>query len=289
MFELKQFLKSRNEILLLTETHMTHNKIKFDTEIKTLHKMRETTDKKGGGLCIMVNKKESSLKISEKATNHQDILNINVEDNNFTMNIILIYMSVINKPEDKQRNIKIKKALEEALEDNGHATLVIGDFNGHIEEIGYQKENNNGKIMKNIIERYNLSMLNLNDNCTGKNTWQRQDQKSTIDYALANEELLRKFKKMIIDEEREKFDLSDHSLIEIYITKGKNEKEAEENNLTKTYLSYKEDDLVIFVNKVNDFIDNNPVNNFTQLNHLISKTSEEVLRKKFIKRGVHNI
>ena len=57
MFELKPFLKSINEILLLTETHITRNKIKFDPGIKALHKMRETTDRKGGGLCIMINKK----------------------------------------------------------------------------------------------------------------------------------------------------------------------------------------------------------------------------------------
>ena len=161
MVELNQFIKRKNELLILTETHMNYNKIKVDKTIKTWHRMRESNDKKGGGLCIISNA-EANFNITQKETKHPDLMNVTVESENLCISILVVYMSVLNKPEDNIRNNNIKKLLEQAIEDCDEATLVIGDFNGHIEEIGYQKENKNGKLMKSIIERNNLYLLNLN-------------------------------------------------------------------------------------------------------------------------------
>ena len=46
-YELKQFLKSGNEILILTETHLKCNKFLSDPEVKAIYKIRGKKDKKG--------------------------------------------------------------------------------------------------------------------------------------------------------------------------------------------------------------------------------------------------
>ncbi len=58
-------------------------------------------------------------------------------------------------------------------------------------------------------------MLNDDRNCDGEYTWSRGGQKSVIDYALVNGKAYRKFHNMKIDEGKEKYDLSNHSLLEI--------------------------------------------------------------------------
>merc|ERR1712106_542360 len=44
-------------------------------------------------------------------------------------------------------------------------------------------------------------------------TWERKKSQSTIDYILVNKKMYDTFKEMKIDEEKEKFDRSDHNLL----------------------------------------------------------------------------
>ena len=60
-------------------------------------------------------------------------------------------------------------------------------------------------------------MLNKTPDCDGKITWEARGLKSAIDYAFTNRLMFKYFKHMKIDETKHKFDLSDHSLIEIEI------------------------------------------------------------------------
>ena len=122
--------------------------------------------------------------------------------------------------------------------------MVVGDFNAHITEVGTQKEDYNSKLLKSIVEINNLIILNLDDKCSGEITWSKNDLHSTIDYVLTNEDMLSKVDNMIIDDNKDIFDRSDHHMIKLQIN---TKIEIQPENQTKiiNYLSYKEEDLLI--------------------------------------------
>ena len=159
---------------------MKYNKIKHSNNITWINKMRDKEDKKGGGISLIYNK-ENNVVVNQIETNNSDILAINIENkNNKNMKLIIItiYMSVLNKQEDKKRNQNIQNETEKILiKYSENKILLIGDFNGHIKELGKQKEDYNGKILKSIIDRHNLELLNLNKNCEGEITHGKETNK----------------------------------------------------------------------------------------------------------------
>ena len=88
-------------------------------------------------------------------------------------------------------------------------------MNAHTGLIGPQALNPNGKIILDWLDKFNLTLLNLNSNCEGEITWSRGDQKSTIDLILTNPEMYNYYKRMKIDEDKEYFDLWDHNQISV--------------------------------------------------------------------------
>ena len=159
--------------------------------------------------------------------------------------------------------------LENILEKfNDNKIILIGDFNGHIKEIGKQNENYNGKIMKNVASRHNLEILNLSEKCKGQTTWKRGDMSSTIDYALANEHMLNNFIDMIKDEENNIFDSSDYNLIEIKI-KIIATREAANKEEHIEFFSYKEENIKKFISKMLDKFEDNNYTNIEDLNSSI--------------------
>ena len=178
-YELRKLLQKDNEILLLAETHMKCDSFKSDKDILAVHKIREKDDKKGGGLSIMYNRKIIGIEIIEKEIENSDLMLIRIENNKtrYKFDILLVYFSVMNQKEDRTRNSKIQECIERQLEKSENI-ILLGDFNGHIKELQMQKENYNGKRLKNIIDRYNLYLINTSEKCKGKITWQRNEQKS---------------------------------------------------------------------------------------------------------------
>ena len=72
----------------------------------------------------------------------------------------------------EERNIKIKKELDDILENcvDEDNVVVLGDFNGHLGFIGPQEINSIGRYVLEIMERYNLILLNGDDQCNGEIT-----------------------------------------------------------------------------------------------------------------------
>ena len=91
----------------------------------------------------------------------------------------------------------------------------MGDFNAHVGIIGEQELNCNGKIVLDIMTENNMIMLNDTDKCKGTCTWSRRQSKSMIDFVLVNSLAFRMCDQMEIDEQQEKFDLTDPNLIDI--------------------------------------------------------------------------
>ena len=59
-----------------------------------------------------------------------------------------------------------------------------------------------------------MVILNGDPLCEGEVTWRKGNQKSSIDFVLCNQIMYKRFKKMLIDEDKINFDLSDHHLLE---------------------------------------------------------------------------
>ena len=93
--------------------------------------------------------------------------------------------------------------------------MVIGDFNGHLEELDGRKDDNNGKMVKEWINEYDLMLMNGDEKCEGTYTREQGNQKTAIDMVMVNRALYDKCKGMKIDEEKDIIDISDHNLISI--------------------------------------------------------------------------
>ncbi|KAK7065886.1 hypothetical protein SK128_009160 [Halocaridina rubra] len=118
---------------------------------------------------------------------------------------------------DNERNEKIMKILEEGMESlqNKQRVILLGDFNGHLGYLGPQKINKNGRNVIHFIEKWNMSLLNGDLNCEGEITRRQENTESTINFVLVNQVLHKSFEYMSIDENKEKYELSGHCLLEV--------------------------------------------------------------------------
>ena len=151
-------------------------------------------------------------------TIHKDILIIQCQIYGLEIRMILIYMSVSNYDTNKH----LMKYIQDHIQ-NIKNYIILGDFNGHIGYLGPQPMNKNGELMLDLIDNNNLILLNGHADCKGEITWQQRERKSTIDYLMVDEEMHQRFKKMIIDEQQEEFDLSDHNMLTAIFTLENND------------------------------------------------------------------
>ena len=73
MIELEQLCKGKNELVLLSETHMKYNKININEKYSVINKMRSNDDKKGGGLQAFY-RRDASFKMIEVENYNNDIV-----------------------------------------------------------------------------------------------------------------------------------------------------------------------------------------------------------------------
>ena len=91
----------------------------------------------------------------------------------------------------------------------------MGDFNGHIGYLGPHERNWNGKLVLDLLDKWSFMLLNADDRCVGVITRRHRKEESVIDYVMVNQTTYDMFVRMEIDEEKSKYDLSDHCLIEV--------------------------------------------------------------------------
>ena len=86
-----------------------------------------------------------------------------------------------------------------------------------------RRTDRNGLEIINLMNNYNMTLLNMEEKCEGKFTWSNETTrtKTVIDYVMVNEKMQKHWKEMIIDEEQEITDISDHNMIKIRINKQK--------------------------------------------------------------------
>ena len=90
--------------------------------------------------------------------------------------LILAYFDV-GKEKDgtgADRNRKIRAEIERAMEDNNSEGLIIlGDFNAHLERLDGRKTDENGRMVLEWIDSWDLILLNGDEKCKGTYTWIR--------------------------------------------------------------------------------------------------------------------
>ena len=270
-------------IFCITETQ--HKRVKVQTLPTTniICKMRALNDKKGGGLMV-VYKPSNLLKIKEVMCGHDDILVVECKYVDISFKIILVYMST----DDGNRNSRILNYIERLINDfdENESLFLMGDFNGHVGFIGPQDLNKNGKIVINLMEKYNLSMLNVDINCQGVITWSQGEKRSVIDFVLVNSGAYGFFHSMHVDEENEELDFSDHRLITVFLKVAHKKRNYAENFKVYTYLKIdettKEDFLLEVEGELDTFSESNM--NMQLFDKIVAEKSKQTMERTVRRR-----
>jgi len=278
----------KNKVFVLVETQLKVDRIDVEEGKSKIINMRNVNDQKGGGL-MAIYKSREKVNLVKKETNSRDILVFNLELNNKLIKVIVVYFAVRTSRNSQERNKNIQSEIESEIEGNELPLIILGDFNGHIEGIGKQKEDINGKIVKKFINDYRLVLLNIDSKCEGEITWERGDQNSTIDFVLVNSEMYEIVDYMRIDEKGDIFDLSDHKLIEIQLgILDQNRREALKWTEQK-YQSTNKEDLRMFREKIDRKLEEVQIGSLDDLGKLIQDTSKNTLEKVYRRRSPQNL
>ena len=289
LLDLEDILKTDCDIMCLTETQQRSEKYDVSDGIEMVERMREVKDKKGGGLRIMY-KAQRKIKAAQQSTKSPDVLHTIMEMGTVKMHIILVYFSVLKAAEDRERNKMIKAEIDNILEAalaQEEACLVLGDMNGHIEQIGYQKEDENGRQILDWISNMSMILLNLEEFCTGTYTWSRQGQKSAIDYVLVNRFCYQWIEGMYIDESKELFDLSDHHMITVKMslpTGNRNFRKGEATS--RDYWKVDENSLCMFKEEMCRRLQNVADMNISDLNEMMTDVANTMLKATYRRRNM---
>ena len=169
MIDIENLMKSSDKLAIfcVTETQLKRNSIKNSNNIKFIHQMRLPNDKKGGGLALFW-KYHPTIDIEEELYVHDDLLFCKCKIKNRTFFILLVYLPF---NDDQLSSILVSK-ITTLLEKYGSENIMLlGDFNGHLGFLGKQKLDSNGKRVLKLTEKFNLCLLNLDDQTEGKFTW----------------------------------------------------------------------------------------------------------------------
>ena len=187
---------------MLVETHLIgKSKINIKGYKETITRNRQTN---GGGLLIAKNDKSKINLTAIKIHENEEQLWAKI-DNTI---LCLAYAPIESRTEKNTLEEWYFEIEKEYIKWEDHRVMMIGDFNAKV-GIGEGGIKNNhpemstsGKILKNLNERRNLSIMN-NENIT-QGTWTREDpngKKSILDYVISNEILKHQITNIKIDED----------------------------------------------------------------------------------------
>ena len=269
----------------MTETQKKVDNMRIGKPISMISSMRDREDKRGGGLMILY-REEEEFYFEKIENNYRDCLEVRGKIGKEEVNLIVIYLGTGSDREVLEKNREMLLYLMERKEEADRKEeifMIIGDFNCHLGYLGYQQENENGKIVNKFIEETGILVLNVDERCRGVFTWERGESRSVIDLAMANERGYETFVDMEIDEKREKMDISDHCLIEIRVrTKMKKKKWKEW--MESYYYSTKKEKMTKYAAEVDGKIREEGEITMKRINGIIEEAANEHLRTKYRKR-----
>ena len=164
----------------------------------------------------------------------------------------------------------------------------MGDFNACTEMLNEENKNkldDCGKIILSWIDEFNLTILNLEDNCEGVYTWSRGNLKSAVDYILINDIMYSQYLGMKIDEHKEELDLSDHCLVTVkFETKDKNSNNKGNRWIRREYFTKDEEALSTFAQEVVKDWEEKDVETVAELNKSMKDIARKILLRTYKRR-----
>ena len=115
--------------------------------VDTLIQQREEGDKKGEGLHIVMNK-IPEIKLKKVKDGNRDLLEIEGKYFGIEIRILLVYFDSNDDQRVRDRNLLLKREVEERIENNvSRGLVVLGDMNGHLEILEDRREDINGRMI----------------------------------------------------------------------------------------------------------------------------------------------
>ena len=171
-------------IMCMVETQQKYKKVDFNDKMVCIEKMREINDKKGGGISVIMHRKDK-VELNQKECADPDIMRLEVNIGAILMNIIVIYVDCKENNRMERAYQNLNGEIQNTREED--CLVVLGDFNGHVGFLGKQRLDKRGQKVLDLLERWNLVLLNGDMNCTGEYTWVEGEHKSVIDFILVNQ------------------------------------------------------------------------------------------------------
>ncbi|KAH9367111.1 hypothetical protein HPB48_014751 [Haemaphysalis longicornis] len=229
-----QMTKQHIDLYALTETHLREQEEPNLTEEFKWHGQNRTKgEKRGGGVGFICRTPNLQLEHTPNKCKEHTWVKIYLAD--CCLHVCVIYMAT--SQEDPQWNDDIYDCIVKDIEDERHGqpVLLLGDFNCHIAELEGKDKNASG--FRNLIERCNLRIANLDEASQGTYTWSRNTQKTAIDYALYNNLAVQhniNITSLHIDEEKLDSCGSDHNRIKICLEADRPRQTEKKCNRTGT-------------------------------------------------------
>jgi exonuclease III len=125
----------------------------------------------------------------------------------------VVYFSHQNSREEESMLMEQIKDITKARRQLGDEVLIMGDFNGHLRELGGVRTDQRGKHVKALAKFIGGAILNMSDKCQGKYTYMSGIRKTCIDYMIATDGLESHLRSIVIDENKSYSPGSDHNLM----------------------------------------------------------------------------
>ena len=161
---------------------------------------------------------DQKVKLNKLEGENDDILEIEGVIFGLKVKIILVYFDCSkNKSGDEfDHNRNMEREIRKMIENNkSEGLIILGDFNAHLYMLEDRKEDANGDMILELVEDYDLTLLNADERCEGVFTWQARGQKSAIDMILVNRKVFEYCSKIVIDEKGEESNFSDHNMFTV--------------------------------------------------------------------------
>ena len=273
-------------IMCLTETQKKVNNIRIGQEMKILESMREMQDQRGGGIMILYEERED-LFLEKKESRYRDCLEVSGKFGKEKVNLTVVYLKTGAGREELEHNREILARMKEGVleaEERGEVYIAVGDFNGHLGYLGYQEENENGKNVNKLIEESGLLLMNIDEKCEGVYTWRRGESRSAIDLVLVNEKAFSIIQKMIIDENQEIIDLSDHCLVEVEMATGRKERAQWNEVIEGWFYSKRGEKVEEYMHEVERKILQMESVSMKKINEVIREVADNCLKVRYKRR-----
>ena len=203
---IKRIMQEHSPVMLaLVETKLRDGE---PFEIEGYNIIRVDRRGEGGGVLIgYKNKLNNMVTVVRKEREDCEIVWVKLDNKKVRARIGVVYMPQENVPLRIIKRIydTIMEEIEEAIQ-QGEKLILLGDLNCKIgEEIEGNKPevSKGGKVLLQMVKKYNLVIVNKTEKCKGLWTREENGQQSVVDYMIIRKEHEADVDEMAIDEHKE--------------------------------------------------------------------------------------